>query len=328
MTLRRVGASPQLLIALIGTSLWCQTAAVQVSATTLAPITAVAFTPNGREVVVGSQAGLEVQSWPELARVATLPTELGNIHDLAFSPDGKILAVAGGRPGIEGTVELFRWPERELLRHTSPHDDVIYAVSWRSDGKELALASGDRRVGLLNVAAELPARYLEGHSRAVLATTFLQNDDGPLSGGVDASIRLWDPPNRTIRRVLSNHTSAINDLKIQPIIDSQALPMVASAGDDRTVRFWQPTIGRLVRFARLDSAALALAWSADGRIIWAACKDGRLRGIDPTDASVKGVLSAIDGVAYSLAVAPDRRVLVAGSNGQLRIMGDLLKENR
>jgi WD40 repeat protein len=180
----------------------------------------------------------------------------------------------------------------------------------------------------LNVAAESPTRYLEGHSRAVLAATFLDKDDGPLTGGVDASIRLWDVPNRTTRRVLSNHTSAINDLKVRPSDDPQALPMLASASDDRTVRFWQPTIGRLVRFARLDSVALALAWSADGRIVWAACKDGRLRGIDPTDASEKSVQSVIDGVAYSLAVAPDGRILVAGSNGQLQITGEQMTESR
>src|SRR5262245_55211599 len=79
------------------------------------PVTAVAFTPDGRSVVVGSQAGLEVRTWPELERVRTLATELAHVHDLAFAPDGKSLAAAGGAPAQSGVVELFRWPDGGLL---------------------------------------------------------------------------------------------------------------------------------------------------------------------------------------------------------------------
>jgi WD40 repeat protein len=308
------------LIALSGAGLWNVIAPARLPAETLSPITAVVFTPDGKEVVAGSQAGLEVRSWPALERIATIPTELVDIHDLAFSPDTTTLAVAGGQPGVEGTVEFFAWPQRELVRRVSPHDDVVYGISWRSDGKELALASADGRVGLLNFPVESTARYLEGHSRAVLAATFLDKDRGLLSAGVDTSLRQWEVPRRTARRVLSNHTGAINDLKIRPNSASDSEAIVASASDDRTVRFWQPSVGRLMRFARLESAALALAWPADGSVVWAACKDGRLRGIDPMDASVRSDLGAISGIAYSVAVAPDGRILVAGSNGQLKII--------
>jgi WD40 repeat protein len=285
------------------------------------PITALAFTPDKTALVVGSQAGVDVRSWPALKRVATLPTELANIHDLSFSQDGSILAVAGGHPAVEGTVELYRWPTKELIHRLSPHDDVVYAVAWLSDNKQLALASGDGRVGIVNVAngsTESPARYLDGHSRPVLAVALLPNDGGLLSGGVDQSIRVWDVATGTTRRTLTNHTRAVNDLKVRPNTDSQALPMVASAGDDRTVRFWQPTIGRLVRFVRLDSPASAMTWTADGQLLWAACRDGRVRAIDPDTSAVTKQLPAIDGVAYALVTAPDECILVAGSNGQLR----------
>jgi WD40 repeat protein len=278
--------------------------------------------PENNAVVVGSQAGVEVRTWPEFERIATLTTELVNVHDLAFSPDAKLLAVAGGEPGAEGTVELYRWPERKLVRRASVHDDVIYAAAWRGDGKELALASGDQRVGLLPLAVDSSPRYLEGHSRAVLTVTFLGGDRDLLSGGLDASIRLWDTSAGATRRTLTNHTRAVNDLKVCPNIATSALPMIATASDDRSVRFWQPTIGRLVRFARLESAPLALAWSSDGSLLSAACRDGHVREIDPASAAVTRDLPAIDGVAYALALAPDGSMLVGGSNGQLRIVSD------
>jgi WD40 repeat protein len=291
---------------------------LQAAAATLPPLTAVAFAPNGEAILIGSQAGVELQTWPERERIATLPTELANVHDLAFSPEGKVLAVAGGQPAAEGTVELYRWPERDLIRRISPHEDVVYAVAWHGDSHEVALASGDQRVGLLTVAADSPPRYLEGHSRAVLTVAFLAQDGSLISGGVDASIRLWDSSARSTRRTLTNHTRAVNDLKVRPSHRDEVLPMIATASDDRTVRFWQPTIGRLVRFARFESAPLALAWSPDGKLLWAACRDGHVRAIDPDSASITRDWPAIDGVAYALALAPDGSILVGGSNGQLR----------
>jgi WD40 repeat protein len=247
-----------------------------------------------------------------------LPTELANVHDLAFSPDGKVLAVGGGHPAVEGGVELYRWPEKELIRRVNPHDDVVYAVAWRPDGREVILASGDHRLSVVGVSLDTSARYLEGHSRAVLTVAYLPNDASSLSGGVDGTIRVWDISRGATLRTLANHTRTVTDLKVRPSDDSQPNSMIVSAGEDRTVRFWQPTIGRLVRFARLDSPALALAWSHDGQLVWAACRDGRVRAVDPSGAAVVKELPAVDGVAYAIAIAPGENLLVGGSDGQLR----------
>ncbi|HEX2476485.1 MAG TPA: hypothetical protein VHK01_17155 [Lacipirellulaceae bacterium] len=299
-------------------AVWCVIASADATAANLPPITAIAVTPDKAAVVVGSQAGIEARAWPSLERVAALPTELANVHDLAFSPDGKTLAVVGGHPAVDGGVELYRWPEQKLIHRASPHDDVVYSVAWQQDGQELALASADNRVSVITVAMERPARFLEGHSRAVLAVAYLPDDGGLLSGGIDQSIRLWDVAKEATRRTLANHTRTVNDLKLRPSAHSQSLPLVASAGEDRTVRFWQPTIGRLVRFARLESPPSALAWSDDGQVLWAACRDGRVRALDPESAAVVKDLPAINGVAYAVAIAPDESLLVAGSNGQLQ----------
>src|SRR5262245_22038581 len=91
------------------------------------PITALAFAPDGKSVVVGSQAGVQVLSWPELKKARTLPTKLEHVHDLAFSPDGKILAAVGGAPARLGSIELFDWPGGKLLRRASPSKDLIYS---------------------------------------------------------------------------------------------------------------------------------------------------------------------------------------------------------
>jgi WD40 repeat protein len=282
------------------------------------PITALAFAPDGKSVVVGSQAGLEVRTWPELQRSRSLATELAHVHDLVFAPDGQTLAAAGGTPGRRGTVELYRWPDGTLRHRTNPHRDLIYAVAWRPDAAVFATASADRTVGLHESATAKTTHVLEGHSRGVLAAAFLPGGAELVTAGIDESLRLWDARAGRLLRTLPNHTRPVHDLGLRPGGDGEAVPLIASVSEDRTVRLWQPTVGRLVRFVRLESAPLAVAWTADGRGLLTACKDGRLRVIDPDTVEVLHDLPALDGVAYSLAVAPDGSILVGGQNGQLR----------
>jgi WD40 repeat protein len=97
------------------------------------------------------------------------------------------------------------------------------------------------------------------------------------------------------------------------------LPLLASAGGDKTVRFWQPTIGRMVRFARLPSAPLAIDWTPDGERLLAACEDGHLRIIDADSAKVSHDVEAIDGWAYVALCAPDgASAFIAGEARQMR----------
>ncbi|MGH7129884.1 MAG: hypothetical protein ACREIV_15040, partial [Planctomycetaceae bacterium] len=74
-------------------------------------MTALVFSPDGRTLLVGSQAGVEVRSWPELKSLRTLDSELPHVADLAFSPDGTKLAVVGGSAAESGVVEIFHWPQ-------------------------------------------------------------------------------------------------------------------------------------------------------------------------------------------------------------------------
>ena len=95
--------------------------------------------------------------------------------------------------------------------------------------------------------------------------------------------------------------------------------MVASAARDKTIRFWQPTIGRMVRYIRLDSEPLNIAWTNDGARILATCVDGRLRVIDPIEVTVTQDLPATDGWAYAIALHPyDHSAAIGGINGQIR----------
>ena len=89
--------------------------------------------------------------------------------------------------------------------------------------------------------------------------------------------------------------------------------------DKDNALLWQPTIGRMVRYVRLEAEPLNIAWLNDGSRIVAACVDGHIRVVDADDVKVTQNLSAIEGWAYAIGVHPsDGSVAVGGSDGQLR----------
>jgi WD40 repeat protein len=280
------------------------------------PITALAFAPDGKSVLVGSQAGLEVRSWPGLEKVRAVPTTLPHVHDLAFSPDGKTLLAVGGAPAKRGTAELYSWPEAKLLGRVSPSKDLLLTAHWRHDSAAFVTAGADSSVRTFEARSLKELKLFEGHSRGVLAAVYLPGGSELVTAGLDESLRVWDANNGTLSRTLPNHTRPVLGLVVRP--GAGKPPLVASIGEDRTVRLWQPTIGRLVRFARLKSVPLAVAWSRDGRTLLVACKDGMVRMIDPDTVEVRREVRAIDGLAYSLAVGRAGDVLAGGQDGQLR----------
>ncbi|MCY2963119.1 MAG: hypothetical protein NT069_05595, partial [Planctomycetota bacterium] len=189
-------------------------------------------------------------------------------------------------------------------------------AAWSPDGTRWVTAGGD---GVCEVrsaeTAERSIRYT-GHSRPVLAIAYLPDGKSIVSGGIDTTVRVWDAETGEHRRTLDNHVGTVNAIAVRPGQTSDSLPVIATVGDDRTVRLWQPTRGRLVRFAKLPSIPRAIAWSQRGDRIYVGCDDGRVRILDPGNVEVLKTLGGPKGRILELQLdATGERLLVAGHVG-------------
>ena len=175
----------------------------------------------------------------------------------------------------------------------------------------------DHEVILWNLETGRPVKRLQGHSRGVSSLCLLPDKETLVTAGIDHNLRVWNLHSGGLVHSLNHHTRPVHAIALRP--GERRLPIVASVSDDRTVRLFQPTIGRMVRFARLRSKPLEVGWLIDGSRIVVACQDGHVRLIDPDRVKVTQELSAIAGWAYALAVHPtDKTIVVGGHGGQLR----------
>ena len=271
-----------------------------------APVTAIEFAPDGGTILAASQAGLSLRNADadvsKPGRFITVGVE--NIHQVRFSPDHQTLVVCGGSPADTGVVEFFDWPNGKRRSRIAYHYDVIYGFDFAPDGSRWVVASGDEACSVFAASEQKrQLRYTE-HSRAVLAAVFLAESKTVVSGSRDQTLRVWNADTGENLRTLHNHSGDVHALALKPSADTAGLPMVASCSADLTIRFWQPTIGRMVRFIRLPSEPLCIAWFNGGERLIAGCRDGRARIIDPVSVTELETIQVSNEWIHCVAVDP------------------------
>lgn len=197
------------------------------------------------------------------------------ITAFALSPDSQQLLVAGGSPAEQGGVCLYHWQSKQLLsEHTvdakgAPIPDVVTDVQWSEDGKKWIEAHWSGKVIVRDQQGN-PLCEFNGHIGPVLTSIFW-NSEIAISAGTDQSIKVWstknelsDHSNRLLRS-LDNHTAPVTRLMRFQTENGQA--RLISCSQDQTIRLWDPSIGRMIRFMRFDAPPTAINITKDNTLL-------------------------------------------------------------
>ncbi len=243
-------------------------------------LTAFDKTQDDLFVVVRSDKGVQIISLPSGQPIADIPTNIKQVHDIEFSPDGQTLLVAGGSPAQSGEIEVWDWATRTRVYTVAGHDDVVYGVAWRPDGKQWASAGWDGVCKVFDIDSQQPPLTYTGHSRPVLTIGYLPDGNLIASAGVDQTIQIWSPTSGERQRTLSNHVGTINDITIGASLPDDSTSRLLSVSEDATIRLWHPATGRLVRFVKLPVKPQLVKWLADGENLVVGCSNGELKWFD------------------------------------------------
>ena len=106
----------------------------------------VAYSPDGKDLVVGTPLGIIYYNATTLETNQLTPTE-NLVRSLAFSVDGKTIASGS----YDNIVRLWQTSDGSLFRDLEGHTGWVRSLMFSPDGNLLATASDDNTVRFWNV---------------------------------------------------------------------------------------------------------------------------------------------------------------------------------
>jgi WD40 repeat protein len=264
-------------------ALWDLTTKRPLKALPISTTEALAFSPNGNLLAVGTwnatgQPGIDL--WDVSAsKVTKTLTREAEVRSVAFSPDGKLLATFDNR----GNIKVADWAsDRTLTNFTvpPPRRRPTGVVVFSPEGNQLAIGEDYGRVQLLDLRTGTVVPFQTQSSEGVTALVFSANAE-LLAAGLGNAVRLWDANSGEPRGQLTNHTDWVKGLAFTT--DSRQL---ASASGDGTIRIGNVADHTELRCFQSSGEGLkALAMLPDGRTLVTAGYGGSVCLWDTTASS-------------------------------------------
>jgi len=281
----------------------------------LAPVTAVAFSPDSKLLASGSYGNVAVWDLTGVKPAKFLTNVLGAVNDLRFSPDGKLLAVAGGQPSAKGDLRLYQVGDWKLLGVLRGHDDVVFSAAFSQDGRYLASASFDKTVRVWNVI-QLKEEYVHtGHSDFVYAVAFSPDGKYLVSASKDRTVKMVEALTGKSAFTFSGMNEDVLAVAFSP--DGK---QVVSSGFEASLHWWNPQTGERTRLQGGHGVATnELAYSKDGSRLISAGSDTTVRVWNPASAALIRSIG-VGSIVYAAAISPDNKRVASGSfDGLVRV---------
>jgi WD40 repeat protein len=255
------------------------------------PFYVLCFSPDGKTIVGGGNAGLIQLCWPreqvELGRLYGLGYR---VHALEYSRDGKLLAGASSNRSGRGAdySRVFDVETRREKQVFKGHETGVSALRISPDGETLATC-GDSTVRLWEIATgkelwqqEACARGLafspDGKSLAVGAlapSTFRNPSTGEerATFGPQADLCILDPATGKERFRVSAHNHYITSVAYFP--DGKR---IVTMGQDGLAKVWEAATGkRLLPQGGHEGGVLSVAFTPDSNTLYSFGIDHALR---------------------------------------------------
>lgn len=285
------------------------------------PITAVAFTPNGKQLLAGGYHELLQFDAANGSRVSRIGNIAERTFGMAFSSDGKWLAVAGGAPGTSGEVRLIPWSDAKPgspARVLATQDDVFFKVAFRPDGKQLAASGADGSIRLFDIASGAEQLKFAGHSNWVVDVCFGPSGKLIATASRDGTSKVFEVETGKLVATHAEHNAPVN-----AVVFSADGKSVTTAGANK-IHIWNAHDGKLIgEMAGFEKDIYALAIAGDA--VCGAAADQTVRQFKLADRSLVRTLSPNPAWAISLAVQPATHRLLTGCYDGSAVVWDFEK---
>lgn len=277
------------------------------------PITAVAFSPDGSQLVVGGYHELTIWNPADgqlIRRIKNMPQRS---YALSFSPDGKLIAVAGGSPGKLGEVRLVDFASGNIVNVVGTTSDFVLDAVFSPQGDRLAVSAADGLLRVYEVATGKEQLTISSHSDWVQAVAWSPDGSKLASASRDKTAKVFDAKTGELSVTYSAHAQAVKGVAFHP--DGAE---VFSAGADKKIHRWKAADA--AKTAEIAFGDEVYKLPMGGGFLFAASADKTVRQFDgKTHALVRQYAGSPD---LALCVAyhdGTKRVASGGFNGEVRV---------
>lgn len=301
-------------------------------------ITALAFTPDSKKVVVSGHHELTVWDAAGGKLEKRIYTRARRALAMVFLPDGK-LAVAGGRPGEEGDVRIYdiNGPTLKnvngvaildgirdrnvMVKQLLDADDEVLCLALSADGKKLASGGCDRLVHVWDLSGgydhikELPP--IENHADWVFGIAFTPDGKRLATASRDKTAKLWDIAAKESILTFPDHQNPVYAVAVKA--DGT---VGYSAGEDNQLRLWKAAAeGKQIRASGGHGKVILKLVPHPKQPLLATCSaDQTVRLWNADNGAAVRTLSGHTDYVYAVAISPDGNLIASGSfNGEVRI---------
>ncbi|PYP60217.1 MAG: hypothetical protein DMD40_01135 [Gemmatimonadetes bacterium] len=273
------------------------------------PILDLAYSPNGRRLVVGAAGGqASVVDVRDGHVLVTLDGHTNDVSAVAFSPDGRRV-VTGSRDFTAGVWDANSG--RQLVRFAA-HHETVGRVSFSPDGRWVASASADSTVRVWDPATGEERFSLKGQRGYVWGVAFNPQGDRIATASNDGTVIIWNAKSGQPMDTLFGR-AALNSVVFSP--DGTR---IVAAGQDGTVSIWDAHTYQFLRTVAAHSGGIwDVVFGGDGERIVTASDDGTVR-VWNAESGEKVLDLAIDTVEMAavraVAISPDGRELAAAGD--------------
>jgi serine/threonine protein kinase len=189
------------------------------------------------------------------------------------------------------------------------HTDLVWAVLWSPDGKQIASGSIDNTVQVWDAANGEHIFTYHGHADWVRAVAWSPDGKRLASGGNDSMVQVWDAADGGHVFTYKGHTSSGRAVAWSP--DGKR---IASASEDSTVQVWDAVDGGNVLTYRGHANYIVnmVAWSPDGKRIASASDDKTVQVWDAVDGGNVLTYKGHANLVWAVAWSPDGKRLASG----------------
>lgn len=277
------------------------------------PVTALAFTPDGGQLIAGGYHELTVWNPADGQLVRRIKNVGQRTYAIAFSPDGKLLAAAGGAPGRLGETRLFDFASGNLVSVLGVTSDVLLDAAFSPAGDRIAMAGADSVLRVYETATGKEQLTISSHSDWVQAVAWSADGAKLASASRDKTSKVFDAKNGELLITYSAHGQPVKGVAFHP--DGAE---VFSAGADKKIHRWK--VADAAKTAEVGFGDEVYKLPTGGGFLFASSADKSVRQFDAKNQSLVRQYAGHQDWALCVAYHDGtKRVAAGGFNGEVKV---------